>query len=93
MYDCILVDDPDQTRRFLRADFSIDCATDKHRRFQLFAGAMIGVYPIGIPLLFLWAMLPYRGELRDVAARESESARGKHLAFFSMDYKGRYWYW
>jgi hypothetical protein len=52
---------------------------------------MIAVYPIGVPLLFLWAMLPYAAEFSDVPTRESEHAKGKHLAFFSMDYKGRYW--
>jgi hypothetical protein len=44
-----------------------------------------------VPLLFLWAMLPYAAEFSDVPTRESEHAKGKHLAFFSMDYKGRYW--
>jgi hypothetical protein len=54
----------------LRADYKIDCTTDRHRDFQLFAGLMIAVYPIGVPLLFLWAMLPYKAELRDVPTRE-----------------------
>ena len=80
-------------QELLRADYSIDCTSDRHQKFQLFAGIMVAAYPIGVPLLFLWAMLPYRSELRDVPTRESESARGKHLAFFSMDYKGKYWYW
>jgi hypothetical protein len=52
---------------------------------------MIAVYPIGVPLLFLWTMLPYAAEFSDVPTRESEHAKGKHLAFFSMDYKGEYW--
>ena len=70
----------------LRADLSVDCATDRHKKFQIFAGVMVLVYPIGVPLLFLWAMLPYRDELSDVPTRESQFAKGKHLAFFSMDY-------
>ena len=54
---------------------------------------MIAVYPLGVPLLFLSAMLPYRHELRDVPTRESLFAKGRHLSLFSMDYKGEYWYW
>jgi hypothetical protein len=83
----------DNGQELLRADYSIDCKTDRHRDFQSFAGIMVAVYPIGVPLLFLWAMLPYRHELRDVPTRESEFAKGTHLSFFSMDYKGEYWYW
>ena len=55
--------------------------------------ATIVVYPIGVLLLFYCAMVPYAAELSDVVARESKSAKSKHLAFFSMDYKGKYWYW
>ena len=83
----------DSGQYLLRADYSIDCESDRHQRFQLFAAFMVAVYPIGVPLLFLWALFPYRAELRDVPTRESEFAKGKHLRMFSSDYKGKYWYW
>jgi hypothetical protein len=54
---------------------------------------MIFVYPIGVLVLFYCALVPYAAELSDVVARDSKFAKSKHLAFFSMDYKGKYWYW
>jgi hypothetical protein len=90
VFACEKFDNGDE---LLRADYSVDCKDDRHQQFEIFAGVMIAVYPIGVPLLFLWAMLPYAAEFRDVPTRESEHAKGKHLAFFSMDYKGKYWYW
>ena len=81
----------DNGKRLLRADYSIDCASEKHKSFEVLASIMIVVYPIGVLLLFYCAMVPYAAELSDVVARESKSAKSKHLAFFSMDYKGKYW--
>ena len=83
----------DNGQRLLRADYSIDCDSEKHKNYERLAGVMIAVYPIGVLVLFYSAMRPYAAELSDVVARESKSAQSKHLAFFSMDYKGKYWYW
>jgi hypothetical protein len=81
----------DNGERLLRADYSIDCDLEKHKSFQALAGIMIAVYPIGVLVLFYCALAPHAAELSDVVARESKSAKSRHLAFFSMDYKGKYW--
>ncbi|CAM9190562.1 unnamed protein product, partial [Ectocarpus sp. 8 AP-2014] len=42
---------------YLGADYGIQCHTDKHTWYKVYAGIMIMVYPIGIPLLYsviLW---------------------------------------
>ncbi|CAM9217775.1 unnamed protein product, partial [Laminaria digitata] len=42
---------------YLRADYSLSCRTDLHMFFQVYAGLMIAVYPVGIPALYatiLW---------------------------------------
>eukprot|EP00752_Nemacystus_decipiens_P011444 g10163.t1 len=47
----------DVDERWLRADYGIDCDSSKHKAFQLYAGFMILVYPVGIPIVFavmLW---------------------------------------
>jgi len=43
-------------RSFLKTDYDVDCDSDEHKQYELFAWAMIAVYPVGIPLLYL-AML------------------------------------
>ena len=75
------------------ADYDIDCESDVHKTYRIFAGIMILFYPIGVPAFFLSLMWPYRAELSDVAARESSYAAGKWLAFFCNDYGGSTWYW
>ncbi|CAN0334571.1 unnamed protein product [Laminaria digitata] len=35
----------------LRADYSITCGTARHHKFQIYATAMMLIYPLGIPLL------------------------------------------
>eukprot|EP00903_Cladosiphon_okamuranus_P009051 g8653.t1 len=47
----------DVGERWLRADYGIDCDSSKHKAFQVYAGFMILVYPVGIPIVFavmLW---------------------------------------
>ncbi|CAM9092872.1 unnamed protein product [Scytosiphon promiscuus] len=54
-FTCDHLEDVD--KRYLRADYAIDCDSDRHKAFQVYAGVMILVYPIGIPIVFaimLW---------------------------------------
>eukprot|EP00903_Cladosiphon_okamuranus_P020453 g18773.t1 len=41
---------------FLRADYSLSCNTTKHTWYEVYAGFMILVYPIGIPLLYAYIL-------------------------------------
>jgi hypothetical protein len=41
---------------YLRADYSIVCHTREHKLYQCYAAVMILVYPIGIPLLYAYAL-------------------------------------
>ncbi|CAN0066944.1 unnamed protein product [Ectocarpus sp. 4 AP-2014] len=41
---------------YLRADYSLSCKTDKHMYYRIYAGIMIVVYPIGIPLLYAFIL-------------------------------------
>ena len=42
---------------FLASDYSIKCDTSEHKAYSIYAGIMIFLYPIGIPLLYLWLLL------------------------------------
>ena len=48
----------DDGKKYLRSDYRIECDSPKHRAFQIYAGFMIAVYPLGIPMLF--AILLFR---------------------------------
>ncbi|CAN0013701.1 unnamed protein product [Ectocarpus sp. 6 AP-2014] len=48
---------------YLRADYSIQCHTDKHGWYKVYAGVMIMVYPVGIPLLYAFILWQNRESL------------------------------
>ncbi|CAM9792494.1 unnamed protein product, partial [Laminaria digitata] len=41
---------------YLRADYSISCNTHKHGLFRKYAGLMVVVYPVGIPVLYFFVL-------------------------------------
>ena len=62
----IRVDRLNNDRYYLAADLSISCSTDRYQFGSLWAGLMILVYPIGIPLLYYWLLSANRNYIRYV---------------------------
>ena len=58
----------DDEVEYLRADYRIICTDAKHRAFELYAGIMIMVYPVGIPLLYAALLFQRRQVLADAGA-------------------------
>ena len=61
MFACEHLDDENE---YLRADYRILCTDDKHHALQIFAGIMVLVYPVGIPLMYAILLYRLRGVLR-----------------------------
>ena len=61
MFTCERLDDGNV---YLRADYQILCTDNKHRALQTYAGLMIVVYPVGIPLMYAILLYRLRGILR-----------------------------
>ena len=40
------------TESFLQRDMSVDCNGDRYKKFAVYAGLMVLVYPVGIPLMY-----------------------------------------
>ncbi|CAM9384239.1 unnamed protein product [Ectocarpus fasciculatus] len=53
---------------YLRADYRIHCTDATHEAFQVYAGSMIFVYPLGIPLLYASLLFQRRDVLADDGA-------------------------
>eukprot|EP00903_Cladosiphon_okamuranus_P015420 g14243.t1 len=53
-------DDIDTGESFLRVDHSIQCFTTEHRIYMVYAGFMCLVYPIGIPVAYLFFLYKAR---------------------------------
>ena len=59
---------------YLRADYSIHCTDAKHKAFEVYAGIMVMVYPVGIPLLYAVQLFQHRDVLAD-ADKDKAAAR------------------
>ncbi|CAM9420392.1 unnamed protein product, partial [Hapterophycus canaliculatus] len=53
---------------YLRADYRIHCTDAKHKAFEVYAGIMVLVYPVGIPLFYTVLLFQHR----DVLANADE---------------------
>ena len=79
-------------KRYLRADYTIECDSDKHRALQIYAGFMIILYPVGIPALYAGLLFSNRRVLRDEVSRE-ESHFARAISDLWKPYKPRRFYY
>ncbi|GMH59300.1 hypothetical protein TL16_g02801 [Triparma laevis f. inornata] len=81
-------DDPTE---YMVSDQSLSCDTKEHKTFQFYAGGMIFVYPVGIPLLYFGLLWKDRKELSVKAEREKNAALLK-TGFLWDEYIDKYWW-
>ena len=89
MFAC---DKLDTGKSYLRADYTIDCDSDKHKALQIYAGLMIILYPVGIPALYAGLLFSNRRVLRDEKIRE-ESHNSKPISDLWKPYKPQRFYY
>lgn len=63
----------DDGKEYLRADYRIHCTDAKHKAFEVYAGIMLAVYPVGIPLLYAVLLFRRRHVLADAGADKTEA--------------------
>ncbi len=86
MFACDSLDDGN---KYLRADYQILCTDEKHKSLQIYAGLLIALYPVGIPLLF--AVLLYRH--RDVlAVSRANKTKAQSIASLWAPYRPNRFY-
>lgn len=92
MFACEGLDDDYE---YLRADYRILCTGHKHRALQAYAGIMIAVYPIGIPLFYTALLYRLRRVLtKEVGDRSCfESARARSIADLWTPYRPECFYY
>ncbi|CAM9319149.1 unnamed protein product [Choristocarpus tenellus] len=60
----------DKEQTYLRADYSLECTSVKHKAFQAYASLMIFIYPLGIPIAYGAILFNNREELMNEERRE-----------------------
>ena len=63
-FSCRTFDVADESvARWLKADYSINCSSNEHKVFMLIAGIMALLYPLGIPLQYIWELYKTKGDI------------------------------
>lgn len=76
MFACDKLEDG---RKYLRADYRVECDSSKHIAVQIYAGFMIFLYTVGIPTLYASLLFRDRAVLKDEVRREAS----QHTQSFS----------
>lgn len=63
IFETFVCDTLDDGQSYLRADFSIQCDTERHTLYEVYASLMLVAFPIGFPCGFGWWLFKYRNEL------------------------------
>ena len=64
----------DDGESYLRADYRISCSSSRHRAMQVYAGLMVFVYPVGIPLVYAALLFWGRDALKIAAVRNMDES-------------------
>jgi len=85
-------DELDTGESFLIADYSINCNSASYSTFAAFAGLMLVVYPLGIPLMYSWLLVQKKEKIKkEVRVREAdEDLIG--MEFLFDNYRPECWY-
>ena len=78
-------------RAYLRSDYSLECFTDKYRRFFIFNCVLI-LYVVGVPIitLFLLYRYHYRPSLKGY---DGQIGMTSGLSFLYENYSNDCWFW
>jgi hypothetical protein len=82
----------DDPTSYLVVDQSVSCDERVHGKYKMFAGAMMALYPIGIPLLFTSLLVPQRHSLQEAEERRNNSDLVKTSFLWSMYEPNMWWF-
>lgn len=91
VFRMFVCDELDDGNAYLRADYSIDCRSTKHRALKVFAGIMVLLYPVGIPLFYTVLLHRTREVLQDESSRQA-NPQAKTIAALWESYTPKRYY-
>ena len=92
IFETFVCDTLDGGETYLRADYSLLCTTPLHTGFQVYAGLMVVVYPLGIPCVFGWWLYMHRDELTRGDNRQSNPRLTPAADLWEPYTRERYYY-
>ena len=97
MFQCDNIDpnneEPDEDNYYLSADYAISCSSSQFQFGVAWAAVMVVVYPVGLPLLYLYELHCKR---QQIMHRDDEGAKlslgGEAVKFLYAAYQPHLWY-
>ncbi|CAM9587167.1 unnamed protein product [Ectocarpus fasciculatus] len=81
---------PEIGKSYLRADFRIECDTQRHTLYKAYAAVMICIYPLGIPAVFLYFLVRQRSRINPPTDKILRKRRGgRHEAERKMSVRDK----
>ena len=80
----------DDPTRYLALDQSLDCDDPVHKFFTMYASMMVLLYPIGIPMLYVYLLVSHRHQIQ-AKDRAADSSLIK-ISFLWEMYEPRMWW-
>jgi len=78
--------------KYLMVDYRL--TMDSEWEWHAYLGALaVLVYPIGIPLLFMWALMSYKDLIHDDSKGDDQEAAMGKAGFICQAYHHHAWYW
>ena len=89
-WDCVAYKSgPDSEVRYLRRELSVVCGNEEHDRITALAWMLVIIWPIGMQLLFFFALWFNRKAM----AAGTNNAYTRAMRFLTGGYKNQYFYW
>ena len=93
LFKTFACDNLDDGKNYLRADYRIDCNSFKHRSFQIYAGFMLLLFPVGIPVLYGSLLVRDRYRLKMDGVEREESIRASFTSDLWRPYRPSVFYY
>ncbi|CAM9093171.1 unnamed protein product, partial [Laminaria digitata] len=81
----------DDAVEYLRADYRLTCWSAKHKAHMVYASLMAIIYPLGVPLLFVWWLVRNRKHLK-MSDRQSVAHLKPFNSIWGTYRPSRYYY-
>lgn len=92
LFQTFACEDLDDGGHYLRADYRLECDSPKHTALKVYAGFMIVLYTVGIPLLYAALLFRNREILMDDSRRKSDLVVKTTFGLWGAYAPNRYYY-
>eukprot|EP00903_Cladosiphon_okamuranus_P013951 g12975.t1 len=93
LFKTFACEDLEDGKNYVRADYRIECDSAKHKAFQVYAGLMMLLYTVGIPVFYGVVLFRDRDVLKRDQVDREETARTRSISDLWKPYRPSVFYY